>query len=37
MGIQDDNTSEDTDPLSDSFLIDKEIPLPTEMQETWDF
>ena len=29
----DDNTSEDIDPLSDSVLIDEEIPLSTEIQE----
>ena len=29
----DDNTSEDIDPLSDSVLIDEEIPLPTKIQE----
>ena len=33
MEIQDDNTSEDIDPLSVSVLIDEEIPLPTEIQE----
>lgn len=33
MEIQDDNTSEDTDPLSDSVLMDEEIPLSTKIQE----
>ena len=33
MDIQDDNTSEDIDPLPVSVLIGEEIPLPTEIQE----